>query len=81
MFWFDTEGKLTELAPTVVRSKGTSDQLLYPEKGVVPLIGQPGTELVLICANRSGPVRRADVEPLFTAVVPCRSYRSGRWCD
>ena len=70
VFWFDTEGKLTELAPTVVRAKGSSDQLLYPEKGVVPLIGQPGTELVLICANRSGPVRRADVEPLFTGGRP-----------
>jgi serine/threonine protein kinase len=70
VFWFDTEGKLTELVPVMVRPKDSWAQLLYPSKGVVPLVGSPGTEVVLICGNRSGPVRRSDVEKLFPSGRP-----------
>jgi hypothetical protein len=70
LFWFDTEGKLTELEPVAVSSAGSRDQLLYPPKGVVPLNGPPGTELVLICARRSGPVARAEVQKLVTCGRP-----------
>jgi serine/threonine protein kinase len=70
LFWFDTEGKLTELAPVAVSSTDSQDRLRYPTKGVVPLTGPPGTELVLICARRSGPVGRSDVEKLFTGGHP-----------
>jgi serine/threonine protein kinase len=65
IFWFDTEGKLTELAPVAVNPTESEDQVLYPAQGVVPLTGPPGTELILICARRSGPVGRAEVETLF----------------
>jgi hypothetical protein len=70
LFWFDTEGKLTELTPVAINSADSQDQLLYPPKGFVPLTGPPGTELVLICARRSGPVGRAEVERLFTRGLP-----------
>jgi eukaryotic-like serine/threonine-protein kinase len=68
VFWFDTDGKFTELIPVAVSSLDTSDQLLYPPQGMVPLTGPPGTELVLICARRSAPVGREDVERLFAGV-------------
>jgi hypothetical protein len=72
LFWFDTEGTLTELAPVAVNAAGSRNQLLYPPppNGLVPLTGPPGTELVLICARRSGPVARADVEKLFASGRP-----------
>jgi hypothetical protein len=72
LFWFDTEGKFTELAPVAVNPAGSRNQLLYPPppNSVVPLTGPPGTEVVLICARRSGPFARADVEKLFTSGRP-----------
>jgi hypothetical protein len=72
LFWFDTEGTFTELAPVAVDPAGSRDQLLYPHppNGLVPLTGPPGTEVVLICARRSGPVARADVEKLFASGRP-----------
>jgi hypothetical protein len=72
LFWFDTEGTLTELTPVAINSAVSRDQLLYPHppNGLVPLTGPPGTELVLICARRSGPVDRADLEKLFTRGRP-----------
>jgi serine/threonine protein kinase len=67
LFWFDTEGHLTELTP-VTRTPGKGqDQLTYPAQGRVKLRGPPGTEFVLLCASRSGPVRREQVEPLFAS--------------
>jgi hypothetical protein len=70
LYWFDTEGKLSELTPVAVRSAGAQDQLVYPPKGVVPLNGPPGTEVVLICARRSGRVGQMEVEKLFTSGYP-----------
>jgi serine/threonine protein kinase len=65
VFWFDTEGKLTELTPVAVSSSEAADHVVYPDKGVVRLKGPSGTEFVLVCASRSEPVRREDVEKLF----------------
>jgi hypothetical protein len=78
LFWFDTEGKLTELEPVAVNSADSGDHLIYPPPNrdasprVVPLLGPPGTELVLICARSSRPVGREDVAELLI-----RARRSG----
>jgi serine/threonine protein kinase len=72
LFWFGSEGTLAELTPVAVNPAGTRDQLLYPPppNAHVPLTGPSGTELVLICARRSGPIARAEVEKLFKCGRP-----------
>ena len=76
MFWFDSEGGVTELTPEVVPGEA-ADLLKYPPSGVkrvVPLQGPPGTEFVLVCAaprqaghspgNRSDPQSRGAITPV-----------------
>jgi hypothetical protein len=67
VFWLDTEGGLTELAPEVMAGE-TTDTLRYPPPGprdVVHLQGPPGTEFVLVCAGRDRPVTRGEVAALL----------------
>jgi predicted Ser/Thr protein kinase len=51
LFWFDQEGKLLELTETEV----IDDRFHYPaHKKTVPLTGEPGTELILVCGGKGG---------------------------
>jgi tRNA A-37 threonylcarbamoyl transferase component Bud32 len=71
LFWLDSEGKLLELTANVeVSPAGSRDRLVYPRGGVVRLRGPPGTELVLVCAHRSGPIRCEEVAQLFEPKTP-----------
>jgi tRNA A-37 threonylcarbamoyl transferase component Bud32 len=65
LLWVDGDGKLSEL-PAAAVSPGTPwDRLAYPASGVVPLEDPPGTEFLLVCARRSGPVGRGEVAALW----------------
>jgi hypothetical protein len=57
VFWVDSEGGVKELAPVAFRHDDGGNQVVYPERGVVPVEGPPGTELVVVCANRWGQAR------------------------
>jgi tRNA A-37 threonylcarbamoyl transferase component Bud32 len=70
VFWFDTEGKPTDLTPVAVSAAEPLDHLVYPDKGVVRLKGPSGTEFVLVCASRSEPVRRGEVLKLLEKERP-----------
>ncbi len=54
VFWVDSEGGVKELAPIALRQDEGGNHVVYPEQGVVPVEGPPGTELVVVCANRWG---------------------------
>ncbi len=72
MFWFDSEGGVTELTPEVVPGEA-ADLLKYPPSGVkrvVPLQGPPGTEFVLVCVRRDKPVTRREIEAILKAGGP-----------
>jgi hypothetical protein len=64
LFWFDTEGKLVELKGNA-QPAGSLDQFVYPQGGLVPVEGAPGTEFVLVCAGRFSAPRLEDVATLF----------------
>src|SRR5262249_51912517 len=49
------------VAPTTLAPARPWYRLRYPAEGVVPLNDRPGTEMVLVCANRSTKPRREDV--------------------
>ena len=51
-FWFDTEGRLTELAPLKITRGDRVDRLSYPPHDAVTVEGPPGTEFILVCAGR-----------------------------
>ncbi len=53
LFWFDTEGNLANLTGA---SEVSRNRLHYPAgtKNVVPVIGPPGTEFILVCGGKSG---------------------------
>jgi tRNA A-37 threonylcarbamoyl transferase component Bud32 len=55
LFWLDPDGNFTE-EPTRVISEGKFAHLVFPAKidNAVPLIGKPGTEMILVCAQRGG---------------------------
>jgi hypothetical protein len=55
VFWVDSEGGVKELTPVAFRRDDEGNQVVYPEQGVARFEGPPGTELVVVCANRSGP--------------------------
>jgi predicted Ser/Thr protein kinase len=52
VFWVDSEGGVKELTPVGFRRDEGGDHILYPEQGVARFEGPPGTELVVVCANR-----------------------------
>jgi tRNA A-37 threonylcarbamoyl transferase component Bud32 len=66
LFQIGSDGKLTELAR---RAPGDSAALRYPrgrEEATV-LVGAAGTEVVLVCGRRSGPVSVAGLRSLLPA--------------
>jgi serine/threonine protein kinase len=65
LFWFDTEGRLQEL-PLETTTAGDGTHFRYPtQKKAVGLIGPPGTEVLLVCARRSGRVDAEEIRTLF----------------
>ena len=57
VFWVDSEGGVKELTPVAFRGEDGGNQVVYPEQGVAVFEGPPGTELLVVCANRWGQAR------------------------
>jgi hypothetical protein len=57
VFWVDSEGGVKELTPIAFRRDEGGNQVIYPDQGVARFEGPPGTELVVVCANRWGQPR------------------------
>jgi hypothetical protein len=70
LFGFDSAGKLEAYAPVRILRSGQFDQLRFPEEGLVRLRGEPGTELLLVCAGRSRPPTLPELEPFFAEQGP-----------
>jgi eukaryotic-like serine/threonine-protein kinase len=64
LFLFGSEGRLERLAAWPPGKPG--EQRRYPERGqAVPLVGPAGTEFLLVCGRRSGPVAIEDLARLW----------------
>jgi hypothetical protein len=82
-FWFDTEGRLTELLPVkIVRGK-VVDRLSYPPDDAITVIGPPGTELIFICARPSLSFRQSEVAAMLPMGKPLSILNSTdvAWVD
>lgn len=65
LFWFDTEGRLQELT-LQTKTSGDSTTFRYPPQGLATkLEGPPGTEVLLVCARRSGRIDAAEIREMF----------------
>jgi eukaryotic-like serine/threonine-protein kinase len=69
-FWFDTEARLTELAPVRQERDGALERFSYPVAGATTLVGPEGTEFIFVCARPSDPPRLDEVAALFTEGRP-----------
>ncbi len=59
LYLLTSEGVLEQLQQG--HSQGAALEMRYPDAGqAVPLVGPPGTELILVCGRRSGPVDVAE---------------------
>jgi eukaryotic-like serine/threonine-protein kinase len=71
LFWFDSEGHLSELPAERARLSDSSELLIYPASGKeVTLAGATGTELIFLCARKSGKPSSAEVAALFREGEP-----------
>jgi hypothetical protein len=62
LFWLDSAGQLTEVEDFHLAPGPAADRLTYPSPTeVFDLVGPPGTEFVLVCVGRAGPISRAEV--------------------
>jgi tRNA A-37 threonylcarbamoyl transferase component Bud32 len=68
IFWLDSGGHLTALSPTGIEPGKEADIVVYPAMGRAPLIGAPGTELVVVCARRSGTIQTEEAAGLIATV-------------
>jgi hypothetical protein len=75
-FWFDTEAILHALPAKQMEQEGKST-LVWPEldKGRM-LQGRPGTEVIFVCADRSGLPALEDIRPLFADADPWPEMRT-----
>jgi serine/threonine protein kinase len=66
LFLFSSEGELRLLAQ---QKPGAGEYLEYPTRPdqAVRLQGPPGTELLLACGRKEGPITLAEIAPLFSA--------------
>lgn len=65
LFWFDTEGRLQELT-LQTKTSGDSTTFRYPPQGLATkLEGPPGTEVLLVCARRSGRIDATEIREMF----------------
>jgi serine/threonine protein kinase len=57
---------------TLLTDSASEDLLRYPSspKEYAPLIGQAGTEVLLVCWRRSGPIPVEDVRPIVEEITP-----------
>jgi hypothetical protein len=60
VFWVDSEGGVKELTPLAFRRDDGGNHVVYPDQGVARFEGPPGTELVVVCANRWGQARQVE---------------------
>jgi serine/threonine protein kinase len=65
MFFYDSEGHLTSLEPITVERGPVRNHFVFPTRGAVPLSGPPGTELILIYASTSGPLRGDELQHML----------------
>ena len=71
LFWYDTERKLHELNLTPYDRSGETIQLAYPPRGKdVTLEGPPGTELLLLVADREDCPSFKDVRRVLDESAP-----------
>jgi serine/threonine protein kinase len=65
LFLFTSEGRLRLLR--AARPTDTARTFYYPGKDqAAPLVGPPGTEMLLVCASPSGPIEEDAVRQLWT---------------
>ncbi len=65
LFWFDSEGRLHEM-PLEASAASEGTRFRYPPRPkAVKLKGPPGTEVLLVCARRSGSVEVEEIRRLF----------------
>jgi hypothetical protein len=69
-FWFDTESRLTELAPIGHEPDGSFERFSYPVDGATTLVGPEGTEFIFVCARPSDAPRLDEVAALFPQARP-----------
>ncbi len=63
VYWFDSDGHLTEMTGVRLDHSKPVDLLSFPAPPKsIQLDGSPGTELILVCAGQGSPVARADIE-------------------
>ena len=65
VFWFDSEGRLTELGPSGRQRDRASDRISFPVDGATTLVGSAGTEFIFVCARPSSPPQLSEVSSLF----------------
>ncbi len=71
LFWLDSEGKLTELKPgDAVKSRSSVRRTSPTSDEAYPLQGPPGTELILLCADRSTQPTVAQITALTSEGFP-----------
>ena len=70
MFWFDSEGHLTELGPSGRRPGRLLDRISYPVDGATTLVGPAGTDFIFVCARPSSPPQLGEVKSLFPGDQP-----------
>jgi hypothetical protein len=73
LVWLDTEGRLEQCQPLEVVAGPRWDRLRYPAEGAVPIVGPPGTEFILVVANRAN-----KPAPTFAEVRAILEERGGR---
>lgn len=68
LYHLDTNGQFTVYSNLEPASSGQFDQFRFPPEGrLVKLSGPPGTELLLVCANRFTSPRSDEIQSLLTA--------------
>lgn len=71
LFGLDASGHFTTYENAATAPAGRLDHLSYPPpERLLTLTGPPGTELLLVCANRYGSPRADDVQALVTKDGP-----------
>jgi eukaryotic-like serine/threonine-protein kinase len=70
VFWFDSEGHLTELAPSGHQRDSASDRISYPIDGATTLVGPAGTDFIFVCARSASPPQLGELVSLFPGGQP-----------
>jgi hypothetical protein len=75
-FWLDTEAQLHTLPAKQISQEG-KPRLVWPESGSGNVLGgAPGTEVIFVCASRSGPPDLEEIRLLFADAGPWPEMRT-----